>query len=229
MWSILTTHSTTVPHSSHIIVVTKHLGSHNHRQNNPSPKIFLARFFSNPYSSVWTLHQDRRSLSSLPMQKSPASGSSRASTRRPTRWQVRACDSVSGRRTSPPESPVINLLAYVPGFLIQHLHLHFFLCFVSNSYTFLGFLDFSNTQQHLQDFESCFILEISYSCDLLLFGIYSYQRFNVFSHFGCIYCYCIGEISCIPLMHSSIQICIHCVCTPAPEPSPQYPPHSPQA
>ena len=60
----------------------------------------------------------------------------------------------------------------------------------------------------------CFIFQISYSCDLLLFGFYGSQRFNIFSHFECICCYYIGEISCMPLLHSSIQICIHCVCCP---------------
>ena len=35
---------------------------------------------------------------------------------------VPARGSFSGRRTSPPELPVDDLQAYVPGFLIQHLH-----------------------------------------------------------------------------------------------------------
>ena len=91
-----------------------------------------------------------------------------------THRRLRACDSFSGRRTSPPESPAADLLAYLLGSLIQHMHLHFFLCFVSDSCTFLGFPDFSDTQRHLQDFGSCF------SCDLLLFGFYDYQRFNLF-------------------------------------------------
>ena len=125
-----------------------------------------------------------------------------------TRQRVRAHDSFSGSRTSSPESPAADLLAYLPGSMIQHLHLHFFLCFVSSNCTFLGFLDFSNTQRHLQDFESCF------SYDLLLFGFYGYQRFNLFSHFGCICYYYIREISYIPRLHSNIQICIHCVCCP---------------
>ena len=35
---------------------------------------------------------------------------------------VRARGSFSSRRTSPPESLATNLQAYVPGFLIQHMH-----------------------------------------------------------------------------------------------------------
>ena len=138
-----------------------------------------------------------------------------------TRRCERARDSFSDLYTSSPESPTVDLLAYVPGFLIQHLHLHFFLCFVSNSCTFLGFLDFPTPNNIyrilrvvLPPLAPCSILQISYRCDLLLFGFYGYQRFNLFSHFSCIYYYHIGEISCIPLLHSSIQICIHYVCCP---------------
>ena len=60
--------------------------------------------------------------------------------------RVRARNNFSDGRTSSPESPAANLLAYIPGFLVQHLNLHFFLYFVSSNCTFLGFLDFSNTQ-----------------------------------------------------------------------------------
>ena len=66
MWSIPATHPTIMPHSSRITVVTKLLGSHNHHQTTCRRKIFLARFSCNPYSGMWTLHQDRRSLSSPP-------------------------------------------------------------------------------------------------------------------------------------------------------------------
>ena len=146
--------------SQSLLGATVTVGTTSHR------KKISTRFSDNPYFGTWTLHQDRRSLSSLLVQKSPALGSSRASMHRPTRRRcpshtaaiphmpplslsrrcLRAHDSFSGRRTSPHESPAADLLAYVPSFLIQHLHLHFFLCFVSDSYTFLGFLDFFDTQ-----------------------------------------------------------------------------------
>ena len=38
------------------------------------------------------------------------------------RWHLRVRGSFFGCRTSPPESPVADLRAYVLGFLIQHLH-----------------------------------------------------------------------------------------------------------
>ena len=142
MWSIPATHPTIVPHSSRIIVVAKPLGSHNHCRNNPSPK----NFSGNPYFDVWTLHQDRPSLSSPPVQKYPASGSSCVGPRAAAVLHASARDSFFSHRTLPPESSAADLLAYLTSFLLQHLNLHFFLYFVSGRCTFLGFLDFSNTQ-----------------------------------------------------------------------------------
>ena len=159
MWSIPMTHPTNVPHFSRITVVAKPLESHSHRQNNLSSKNFSGEIFqqpllrrvdtplgsSEPELPAGTKISGIRFLTRL-----------HASPLFLTRRRVRAHDSFSDRQTSPPESPATDLLAAVPGFLIQHLHLHFFLCFVSDNYTCLGFLDFSDTQRHLQDFGSCF-------------------------------------------------------------------------
>ena len=151
MWSIPTTHPTTVPHSNRIKIVAKPLRSHSHRQNNPSPKKISSKIFWQPLlrcvdTPPESLERELpRQCKNLQHQVPHAP---------PLR--VRAHDSFSSSRTSPLESPTADLLVYVPGFLIQHLHLHFFLCFVSDSCTFLGFLDFSDTQRHLQDFGSCF-------------------------------------------------------------------------
>ena len=146
MWSILVTHLMIVPHSSRITVVTKPLGSHSHHQNNPSPKKIFGKIFRQPLLQ----HVDTPPGSSEA--KLPA-GAKISGIRFLTRLHTQAHtmplparDSFFGHRTSPPESPTVDLLVYIPGFLIQHLHLHFFLCFVSDSCTFLGFLDFSDTQ-----------------------------------------------------------------------------------
>ena len=98
-----------------------------HRRKN-----FPTRFSDNPYSNAWTLYQDRRNLSSPPVQKSLAAGPSSASTCQ----HMRARGSFSSRRTSPPESPTADLQAYVPGFLIQHLHHSLLFIFSPPSYTF---------------------------------------------------------------------------------------------
>ena len=162
MWLIPTTHPTTVPHSNRITIVAKPLGSHSHRRNNPSLEKFYGEIFRQPLlrhvDTPPRLSEPKlpfgakifgiRFLTRLHVQAHALSLSL-------TRQRVRAIDRFSGRRTSPPESPAANLLAYIPGFTIQHLHLHFFLCFVFGSYTFLGFLDFSDTQRHLQGFGSC--------------------------------------------------------------------------
>ena len=142
-----------MPHSSCIIIVAKPLGSHNHRRKNPSSEKFSDEIFRQPLL---------RRVDTLPGSPKPKLlarakiSSIRFLTRKPTHRRVRARDRFSGPWTSPPESPAFDLLAYLPGFLLKHLNLHFFLCFVSGSCTFMGFLDFSDTQQHLQDFGSCF-------------------------------------------------------------------------
>ena len=130
MWSIPATHPTTVPHSSRITVVdTAIVGTPRHLKNFP------VRFFGNPYS--WTLHQDRQSLSSSPVKKTSYSKSLTASMCRPTRCRcfsrVRARGSFYGLQTSPPASPATDLQAYVPGFLIQHLHHPLLFIFLSDS------------------------------------------------------------------------------------------------
>ena len=140
MWSISAIHPTTVPHScwQSLLGAIATVGTTRGR------KIF-PRFFGNLYSSAWTLHQDHRSLSSPPVQKISSIRFLTLLHALPlslTCRRLRARDSFFSRWTSPPESPVVDLLAYLPGFLLQHLNLHFFLCFVSDHYTFLGFLDF---------------------------------------------------------------------------------------
>ena len=132
-----------------ITIVAKPLGSHSHRYNNLSYGNFSGEIFQQPL--LWRMDTPPGS----PEPELPADAKIsgirflmrlHALPLSLTRHRVRACDRFFGRRTSPPESPFANLLAYVPGFLIQHLHLHFFFFFVSGSGTFLGFLDFSYTQ-----------------------------------------------------------------------------------
>ena len=163
MWSVSATHPTTLPHSSRITAVAKPLESHNHLRNNLSSEKFSGESFWQP------LLQRVDTLLGSPEPKLPAGAKisdirfltrlhaqAHASQLSFTCRRVRACDSFSGRRTLPPQSPATDLLAYRLGFLLQHLNLHFFLCFVFGRCTFLGFLNFSDTERHLQDFRSCF-------------------------------------------------------------------------
>ena len=97
-----------------------------------------------------------------------------------------------------------------------------FLSFVSNNCAFLDFLDFFDTQRHLQDFRSCFAPSSSCVSSFkslivvvsLFFGFYGCSKFNIFSHFGCICYFYNGEISYVPSLHSSIQTYTCCICCP---------------
>ena len=127
-------------------VVVKPLRSNSHRRNNPLSKTFSARFSGDPNSGVWTLHQDRWSLRSSPVEDSPKKCDPRASTSRPTRRHcpsrrcVRAHGLFSDHRTSSPELHVTDLQGYNPGFLIQQLHRSLLSIFISMSYIFSIFL-----------------------------------------------------------------------------------------
>ena len=151
MWSIPTTHPTTVPHSNCITVIAKPLESHSHHRNNLSRD----NFSSNPYSGAWTLHQDRRSLSALPVQKSPATGPLRASMRCRCLSRTGSC-----HQTSPLELPTTDLQAYVPGFPIQHLHHPLLSIFLSGDIYFQILFYFSSkfdTTEAPLTIWSCFV------------------------------------------------------------------------
>ena len=148
MWSIPTTHPTTVPHSSCIIVVAKPVGSHNHRQNNPSSENFSSKIFQQPL--LRPVDTPTRSLE--PKLPTGAKISGIRSLMRLhtlsmslTCRRVRARGSFPNRRTSPPESPATNLQAYVPGFLIQHLHHPLLSIFLSDSIYFKILFYFSDS------------------------------------------------------------------------------------
>ena len=131
MWSILATHPMTMPHSSRITVIAKPLRSHSHShgRNNPSSGSFFGEIFQQPLLrrvdtppgspepelSVGGRFSGNRTLMRLHTQ-------SHAPLLSLTRRHVRARGYFSGRHTSPPESPAVDLQAYAPGFLVQHLH-----------------------------------------------------------------------------------------------------------
>ena len=75
-------------------------------------------------------------------------------------WCVRVHGSFSCRRTSPPESPVVDVQAYVPGFLIQHLHHPLLSIFLSGSIYFqilFYFSSKSDTTEAPLTIWSCFV------------------------------------------------------------------------
>ena len=61
-----------------------------------------------------------------------------------TRRHVRARGCFSGRHTSPPELPAVDLQAYAPGFLVQHLHHPLLSIFLFGGIYFQILLDFSS-------------------------------------------------------------------------------------
>ena len=146
MWLIPTTHPTTVPHSSRITVVTKPLGSHSHRRNNQSSENFSYVIFRQPLLQ----RMDTPPSSPEPELLIDEKISNNRSLTRPPGASIvpHAHGSFFDRRTSPPESPAADLQAYVPGFLIQHLHHPLCPFFSPTSYTFRFFLFFIKVRYH---------------------------------------------------------------------------------
>ena len=140
MWSIPTTHPTTVPHSNRNTVDAKPLRSHSHVQTTCHWKLFSAtptpaRGHSTRIVSRWkTL---RKKVTNAP----PLSLTCR---------RVRAHCLFSGCQASSPESPTANLQVYMPGFLIQHLHHPLLSIFLSNGIYLQLLLDFSSSPTPLK-------------------------------------------------------------------------------
>ena len=115
----------------------------------------------NPYSGAWTLHQDRRSLSSPSEQKSPVAGLSRSSMRRPTR-QCMAASPVAKLHHSSRLPPIFKPMSLV--FLSNTCITLFCPLFSPTTYTFRFFFDFSSkfdTTEALHTIWSCFVLSES--------------------------------------------------------------------
>ena len=210
MWSIPTTHPTIVSHSRRITIVAKPLESHNHHWKNPSRENFSDEIFQQPLLR----HVDTPLGSPKPKLPAGAKISCIRFLKRLhapplslTRRRVRVRDSYSGRQTSPPESPVARSTSLSPWFSTPTPESTLFPLFCVRQLYFSGFFFIFPTPIDIYKISGVvlppiapyFILQISYSCDLLLFYFYGYQRFNLFSYFGSIYCYYIEEISCIPL------------------------------
>ena len=86
-------------------------------------KFFPTRFFGNPYSGAWTLHQDRQRLSSQLVKKISSSKSLtrlhkqvHAPPLSLTHRRVRARGNFSGHQTSPPALPAADLQSLCPWF-----------------------------------------------------------------------------------------------------------------